>query len=120
MRKIGENIHNIRRMRGLTLSELADRAQISKSYLSNIERNVNRNPSVQIVEKIAIVLGVDFRTLIGSQSPHPISADKEWMKFTNELKDLGIEKEQLQTYKTVIEFAKWQKDKSEEDKKDSL
>jgi len=110
MTMIGENIHRIRKMRGLTLSELAERAQISKSYLSNIERNLNQNPSIQIVEKVAKVLGVDFRTLLSSKSLNSLYTENEWVEFANELKDLGVEKDQLQTYKTVIEFAKWQKE----------
>ena len=39
---IGENISTIRKNRGYTLSELAEQAHISKSYLSNIERNLKR------------------------------------------------------------------------------
>ena len=116
MTMMGENIHKIRKMRGLTLSELAERAQISKSYLSNIERNLNQNPSIQIVEKIAKVLGVDFRTLLDSKAFNSLYTENEWIEFANELKDLGVEKDQLQTYKTVIEFAKWQKEKSADGK----
>lgn len=116
MTMMGENIHKIRKMRGLTLSELAERAQISKSYLSNIERNLNQNPSIQIVEKIAKVLGVDFRTLLDSKAFNSLYTENEWIEFANELKDLGVEKDQLQTYKTVIEFAKWQREKSADGK----
>jgi len=112
MTMIGKNIHRIRKTRGLTLSELAERAQISKSYLSNIERDLNQNPSIQIVEKIAKVLGVDFRTLLESKSINSLYNENEWIEFANELKDLGVEQDQLQTYKTVIEFAKWQKENS--------
>ncbi|MGX2961370.1 helix-turn-helix domain-containing protein [Peribacillus sp. JNUCC 23] len=43
----------IRKQRGLTLSELAEKAFISKLYLSNIERSLNKNPSIQVLEKIA-------------------------------------------------------------------
>lgn len=32
---------SISKKKGLTLSELAERAGVSKSYLSNIERNIN-------------------------------------------------------------------------------
>ena len=43
---IGKNIYWLRKEKGLTLSELAERANIAKSYLSNIERNINQNPSI--------------------------------------------------------------------------
>ena len=56
---IGKNIYKLRTQRGLTLSELAERAVISKSYLSNIERNLNANPSIYVLEQIAEALQVD-------------------------------------------------------------
>src|SRR5690625_4374310 len=103
MTMIGENIHKIRKMRGLTLSELADRAQISKSYLSNIERNLNQNPSIQIIEKIAAVLHVNFHVLLGTKNAPDTLPENEWSKFINELKESGVESDQLKEYKTVIE-----------------
>lgn len=108
---IGKNIYEIRRRRGLTLTELADRAGIAKSYLSNIERNLNKNPSVNVMEKLALVLGVELKELLNTEKPtvtqnHQL--DKEWLEFVTDLKDLGIDKEQLEEYKTLLEFIKWQ------------
>lgn len=108
---IGNNIQQIRKRKGLTLSECAERANVSKSYLSNIERNLNKNPSIQIMEKIATALDVDLRKLIGSKAISQLQLEKEWMDFVKELKKSGVEKDQLQEYKTVIEFARWQKEK---------
>lgn len=105
---IGKNINEFRKKKGLTLSELAIRANVSKSYLSNIERNLNQNPSIQIIEKIAAVLDVDLRTLLGSQRINQLFPDREWLDFVNDLKKSGVEKEQLPEYKKVIEFVKWQ------------
>lgn len=106
---IGENIHKIRNTRGLTLSELAERANISKSYLSSIERNLNKNPSIHIVEKIALVLNVDFKVLMGSKSMDDQIAEEEWVEFVKDLKASGIVTDDLHEYKSVIEFAKWHK-----------
>lgn len=111
---IGTNIFRIRKKRGLTLSELAEQAQISKSYLSNIERNLNQNPSVQIVERIAKVLSVDFRILLGIDTVNLAQPDEEWIRFINELRDSGIKKHQLQEYKMVMEFARWKKENCNE------
>ncbi len=108
---IGNNIQKLRRRRGLTLSQLADQANISKSYLSNIERNLNQNPSIQIIEKIASVLGVDFQMLVGINNKGAQLPDEEWLNFVNELKASGVATEQLNEYKTVIEFAKWRNKK---------
>ena len=61
---IGNNIYKLRKQRGLTLSELAERAKISKLYLSNIEREINKNLSIQVINKIAVVLHVDLSILL--------------------------------------------------------
>lgn len=112
---IGENIQRIRKKKGLTLSELAERAQISKSYLSNMERNLNKNPSIQIIEKIAAVLNVNFHVLLGTMSDQDTFPENEWFKFVNDLRESGVESDQLKEYKSVIEFAKWRKEMSDED-----
>ena len=111
---IGQNIQRIRKKKGLTLSELAERASISKSYLSNIERNLNHNPSIHVLEKLAAVLQVDLHLLTGSE-PGPLP-DKEWLVFIEQLKESGVEKEDLPEYKTVIDFIKWQNKKLEQEK----
>ncbi|AXI10777.1 helix-turn-helix domain-containing protein [Oceanobacillus sp. 143] len=109
---IGENIQRLRKSKGLTLSDCAERANISKSYLSNIERNLNQNPSIQIIEKLAVVLDVDLRTLLGTaESVKEQVPESEWLEFVNELKKSGVEKEQLQEFRAVIEFIRWQKGK---------
>ncbi|ASK63720.1 transcriptional regulator [Virgibacillus phasianinus] len=113
---IGKNIQVIRKKKGLTLSELASRASISKSYLSNIERNVNTNPSVQIMEKIAAVLDVDLQVLVDSTSDSQAIQESEWIDFVKELKDSGVDKEQLQEFKTLIEFAKWKNENGDVEK----
>ncbi|MFJ7728165.1 helix-turn-helix domain-containing protein [Neobacillus sp. NPDC097160] len=106
---IGKNIYEIRMQRGLTLSELAERANISKSYLSNIERNLNQNPSVHIIKKLALVLGVDLKALLKTEFNEETHQylESEWVDFINELKESGVEKEQIQEFKTLIEFIKW-------------
>ncbi|AJD92709.1 hypothetical protein JMA_33920 [Jeotgalibacillus malaysiensis] len=102
---IGENIYKIRREKGLTLSELADRAGVSKSYLSNIERNLKQNPSIQVIEKIANVLEVDMKRLLNVTEER--RGNKEWNEFINELESQGINKRQLEEYRMILEFIKW-------------
>ncbi|MCI1590672.1 helix-turn-helix domain-containing protein [Heyndrickxia oleronia] len=112
---IGKNIAEIRKRRGYTLSELSNQAKISKSYLSNIERNINRNPSIDVLQKIAKVLNVDLLTLLKSYSVQeaPPYIEKEWVDFVFKLKQLGLKKEHLDQYGTLIEFIKWKNQISE-------
>ncbi|MES9684677.1 transcriptional regulator [Bacillus sp. AFS001701] len=105
---IGKIIHETRKKRGLSLSELAKKADISKSYLSNIEREINDNPSIQVLEKLSKVLGVDMSTLLGKNVDTELHLEKEWINLLKELKELGIEIEKFHEYKTVFEFLKWQ------------
>ena len=109
---IGKNIYLLRREKGLTLSELAERANIAKSYLSNMERNINQNPSIQIIEKIAQVLDVDLETLINGKVAKTQEIDTEWIDFIEEIQKSGIKKEDIQEYRTLIEFIKWKQDHS--------
>jgi XRE family transcriptional regulator, master regulator for biofilm formation len=107
---IGQNIAKIRKQRGITLSELAEQTKISKSYLSNIERNLNKNPSLEIILKISSVLNVDLVTLLKTGNDHDTHfyIEKEWADFIGELKKLGLEKDKIHQYKPLIEFIKWQ------------
>ncbi|PEL07032.1 helix-turn-helix domain-containing protein [Bacillus sp. AFS017336] len=105
---IGKNIQEIRVKKGLTLSELAEKASISKSYLSNIERELNDNPSIQVVEKISNVLGVDYKTLIGTKIENQ-ALDHEFIEIAKELVEIGVGREELREYKKVFEFIKWNK-----------
>jgi XRE family transcriptional regulator, master regulator for biofilm formation len=104
---IGKNIFSIRKRKGLTLSELAERANVSKSYLSNIERSLNKNPSINVLERIAQVLDVDLQALLIGTTLEQELPDQEVIELANELLDLGVEKERIDEFKSVIEFIKW-------------
>ncbi|WEG11511.1 helix-turn-helix domain-containing protein [Pullulanibacillus sp. KACC 23026] len=110
---IGKNITKFRTAKGLTLSELAERAKISKSYLSNIERGINKNPSINILEKTAAVLDVDLNLLLSDTQLDSEVLDQEVLGIANELKDMGIEKGTIQEYKALIEFIKWKNEDRE-------
>lgn len=107
---IGKKISQLRKRKGLSLTELADRAGIAKSNLSNIERNLNQNPSLNVLEKIASALHVELSELLDTETKIEFKKqrpDKNWTAFVRELKESGIEKEQLEEYKNLLEFIKW-------------
>ncbi|MFC4388709.1 helix-turn-helix domain-containing protein [Gracilibacillus marinus] len=110
---IGTNIKKIRKNKGLSLTVLAEKANISKSYLSNLERNLNGNPSIQVVEKLAEVLQVKV-TMLLSENCEPLIHEEEWIDFVKELKTLGLNRYNLDDYKIIFEFIRWKK--SEEEK----
>ncbi|MFZ5650449.1 MAG: helix-turn-helix domain-containing protein [Bacillota bacterium] len=64
--RIGLIIRDFRKDRGITLTDLANKLEISPSYLSAIERNIRR-PSVQMLKKIGDSLNIPVNYLVGSQ-----------------------------------------------------
>ncbi|MDQ0270935.1 XRE family transcriptional regulator [Cytobacillus purgationiresistens] len=111
---IGSNISKLRKRKGMTLTELAERAGVAKSYLSNLERNLHQNPSINVIEKIAMVLGVEVKFLIKTDKSGSgeQQLEDEWLELINEMKVSGIDKEQIEEYRTLIKFIKWQKENS--------
>lgn len=65
---IGDRIRDLRKERGLTLTEVAQKLQISPSYLSSIERNVKR-PTIHILKRVSRVLNVPVNYLIADTQP---------------------------------------------------
>ncbi|MCM3067781.1 helix-turn-helix domain-containing protein [Priestia flexa] len=62
---IGSRVKEIRTQKHISLTQLAERSKITKSYLSNLERNICVNPTIDIVQKLADGLGVSPVSLIG-------------------------------------------------------
>ena len=100
---IGERVKKLRQEKKMSLSELALQAGVAKSYLSSLERNLQTNPSIQFLEKIATVLGVPVDSLILEQ-PNKEDLDSEWMKIVQEAMESGVSKEQFREF---LEFNKW-------------
>lgn len=59
MEQIGEKIKRLRLQRGLTQEELADRCELSKGFISLVERNLT-SPSIATLEDILASLGSDL------------------------------------------------------------
>ncbi|MCM3585502.1 helix-turn-helix domain-containing protein [Mesobacillus maritimus] len=63
----GKKLKSLRRSKGYTLDTLSDQTGISKSYLSLIERDIQSNPSLDILYKLAKTLGTEVEELIKSE-----------------------------------------------------
>lgn len=103
---IGEKIKQLRKEKKMSISELAEKAGVAKSYLSSIERNLQSNPSIQFIEKISAVLNVSVNELIhdDNEKIDEEELDEEWMKIVREAMESGVTKEQFKEY---LEFTKW-------------
>ena len=66
-RRVGLNVQQLRRARGLSQEELAHRAQVHQTYLSGVETG-RRNPSIVVLQRIAEALGSDIEDLAKRRS----------------------------------------------------
>ncbi|GGA67079.1 helix-turn-helix domain-containing protein [Ornithinibacillus halotolerans] len=104
---IGEKIKQLRKEKKMSISELAEKANVAKSYLSSIERNLQSNPSIQFIEKVSAVLGVSVNELINTgESVELEDLDGEWLQIVKEAMESGVSKEE---FKNFLEFNKWRK-----------
>ena len=63
---LGENVRKARKEQGMSQEELAFRAGMKRSYLSDLERGT-RNPTVRVLGRLAQALGIQPEVLIGGQ-----------------------------------------------------
>lgn len=59
----GENVRNLRKARGISQEQFADKVGIHRTYIGGIERG-ERNPTLTTIQKIANSLGVSAKELI--------------------------------------------------------
>ena len=66
---VGFNLRRLRAAAGLSQEELAARTGLDRSYISGIEGG-RRNPTVIVLNEIAVQLGIDARDLLTPTSCH--------------------------------------------------
>ena len=68
--EVGATLQKLRLKRGLTLDDLSRAAGVSKSMLSQIERE-KANPTIAVAWRLANALGVGIEELLSSEKPEP-------------------------------------------------
>lgn len=106
---IGARVKKLRQEKKISMTELAEKAGVAKSYLSSLERNLQTNPSIQFLEKIAAVLDVPLDALLFDE-PNRDSLDSEWLKIVEEAMRSGVSKQQFREF---IEFNQWKSKKED-------
>lgn len=79
---LGTKINELRRARGLTLEQLAQATESSKSYMWELENKDVARPSAEKLDKIAEVLGVTTTFLVDATQTQPTEevADKAFYR----------------------------------------
>jgi len=65
------NLRKFRQAKGLSQEELADRAEIDRTYISAVERSVYA-ASIDVVDRLARGLGVEAADLLRRPSPSTV------------------------------------------------
>ncbi|TDF93845.1 helix-turn-helix domain-containing protein [Paenibacillus piri] len=103
---IGKRVKQLRIEKGLSLSELAEKAGVAKSYLSSIERDIQSNPSIHFLEKVCTVLEVPIESFLQNKTTPHQELDEEWLNLVHEAMVSGVSKEQFLEF---LEYNKWRK-----------
>ena len=61
--RLGTNLRNLRTAKGWSQEQFAFEAGIHRTYISDLERGA-RNPTISVLEKLAVCLGVPAGTLL--------------------------------------------------------
>ena len=61
--RLAQNIRRLRQEKGWSQEDYADRADIHRTYVSDIERG-RRNPTITVIEKLALPFGVSAARLL--------------------------------------------------------
>lgn len=62
---MSQQIKKLRKARGLTQVELAERAGVTQVYISSLENGTRKNPSLDLLRKLAKALKTDVAELLG-------------------------------------------------------
>lgn len=71
MMDIGEKLRQLRQQRGLTQEEMADRCELSKGFISQVERNL-ASPSIATLMDMLECLGVSLSAFFSDKSDEKI------------------------------------------------
>ena len=112
MLNIGERIIQLRKQQGFSQSDLADKAEVSRTIIGNYERNIN-TPSIEVLLKLAKVFNVSVDFLVGEGEFS--SFDKDLIKRIEDIEKLDSDIKQhlfflmdnvIQNFKTKQAFLK--------------
>jgi XRE family transcriptional regulator of biofilm formation len=112
---VQNRIKQLRLLRGYSINALSEKTGVSKSYLSYIERGIQKNPSLHILSKLAHSLGTTVEDLLEenrySHEEEKKIMDEDWIQLFTEAIKHGITKEDFSLYLDFIKFQRSNKEK---------
>lgn len=89
MVEIGKKIRQLRMRKGLTQEELADRSELSKGFISQLENDIT-SPSIATLVDVLTCLGTDLKTFFNEEEEDTVVFHEEDY-FIKEDPELGNE-----------------------------
>ncbi len=84
---LGERLKALRTAKRMSLQDVADAADISRSHVWNLETGAKTNPSVELLVKLAELFRVGIAELVG-EDPDAQNEEPEMVALYRNLKDL--------------------------------
>lgn len=100
---LGERIHELRVNSGLSQEKLALRANITTTYLGQLERNV-KNPTVKVIEQLCNQLNISLSDFFSTSDNTVKPEDSLSLQIVTQISDRTEEEKQLilQVIKDVL------------------
>jgi transcriptional regulator with XRE-family HTH domain len=112
LEELGQELHQARQKKGVSLEAVAGPAKISAAYLHKLERGVVNNPSPRVLARVAVSLDIPYLRLmelagyldeeqlawvrVRSSKPHPLAgrelSPKEWRRVGEFIDELVAER----------------------------
>jgi len=83
----GTRLKELRVKKNLSLQEVADAVGASKAHIWDLEKNRAKNPSIELLTKLAKCFGVSVADIIG-ENPHGADEQPELVAMYRQLKEL--------------------------------
>ncbi|WP_052123995.1 helix-turn-helix domain-containing protein [Ureibacillus manganicus] len=119
----GKLLKHLRQSKGYSLQKMARLCNVTPSYLNRLESGHRKNPSINILEDIAVALGTGVDTFLGTKFDSTgREASLEELFFNNEIEWEGINlsantKDSLLKICTTVLAIEWVADTMLEDLK---
>ena len=110
---IGKKIKRLRQQKGYSITELGKLADVSKSYLSQLERGLQTNPSLQFLVKVSKPLDTSIDLLLQESKANKcrnIDLDEEWKVLIRQAIEDGLKKEDFHEYRKYMKFQEWMRE----------
>lgn len=100
-KRFGKQLQHLRKMRGMTQEELAEKAGLSWSHVNAIEGGRN-SPSFDSLERLGRVLGATLKDLFGFPVPKESQRMRDPLTYLYELLQ-GLPRNELKKISEIVE-----------------